>query len=271
MLAVLLCTFASAEAQVPCGATLTADTTLTSADPVVFDPVAQPGDTPCRRGGLVIGDAITLDCAGLTIKGGGSDTGLKIASGVEGASIVNCVIEGFQTGIELNGKGSHVLDRTVAINNKGTGVNIPSDFNSVTATLATKNGGVGIQIKGDGNVVDQSLAVENGKAGFTIGGKENAVSGSVAVLNGAEGMLGGAKQTAVNGNVFVKNKTDGLKFQGASEESPNSFGDNKAFANGGNGIVVIGRNADLNTDEGGNVALSNAGAVQCRIGPDLCQ
>jgi hypothetical protein len=34
---------------------------------------------------------------------------------------------------------------------------------------------------------------------------------------------------------------------------------------------VIGRNADLNTDEGGNVALSNVGAIQCRIGPDRCQ
>lgn len=190
---------------------------------------------------------------------------------MEGVFITNCVIDGFKIGIELGGKGSHSVAKTVVINSKSIGISITTDFNFLTGTIATKNAGVGIQIKGDLNSLDQCLAVENGKAGFSVQGVENSITGSVGILNGAEGLLGNARTSLISGNVLANNKGDGLSFKGATVNEPNSFGENKAIGNGGNGIIVIGKNADLNFDDGGNVGLANAGATQCQIGPDPCQ
>lgn len=171
----------------------------------------------------------------------------------------------------MGGKGLHSVDKTVVINSQGIGVSITTDFNSLTGTIATKNGGIGIQIKGDLNSLDQCLAVENGKAGFSVQGEENSITGSVGILNGAEGLTGNARTSLIIGNVLANNKGDGLKFQGATLAAPNEFGDNKAIGNGGNGIIVSGKSADLNLDDGGNVGLANAGATQCQIGPAPCQ
>jgi hypothetical protein len=256
-----------AEAQVTCGAKLTADTTLTPSDPIVF----APGDTPCPRGGLQIAAPLTLDCSGLTIKGSGRDTGIKILPTVEGAVITNCVVEAFGTGVALGGKGSHAVDRTTVVSNAGVGMSVASDSNVLSGVVADANGGVGIQIKGSGNVLDSSLALENGKAGISLMGKEHSVTGSVGIRNGAEGLVGTARQSSIGGNTLVDNKGTGLKFRGGTVAMPNDFSFNKAITNEGDGIVVHSVKPEANFDSGGNFGFGNDGKIQCQIGTTPCQ
>ncbi|MBI4489830.1 MAG: right-handed parallel beta-helix repeat-containing protein [Deltaproteobacteria bacterium] len=260
-----------AVAQVYCGATLTTDTTLIPTDPVVFDPAAQPGDTACAQSGLILGDAITLDCAGLTLKGKGKGTGINIAAGVEGATILNCTVDNFQTGIKLGGLGSHSVEGAVVMNNKINGVELPTDFNFLTGMLSRKNGRMGFLIRGVGNAVEGSVALENGKAGFSIRSKEHSLDSNFSILNGEQGFEGSGRIVAFSLNNAISNKGNGLNFTGGSVNEPNDFSENKAIANGGNGIFVGGANPDANVDSGGNKGLANTGPIQCQIAGQPCQ
>lgn len=258
---------APAAAQVACGATLTADTVLTPSDPVVFDPVAQPGDTPCVGTAITFGASfITLDCAGLRIRGSGSGRGIRVPLGIEGATILNCVVERFRTGIRLRGLGSHTVEGSVVASNADAGLESESDFNTVLGTLARENGGPGFRIGGAGSFVSESVALQNGKAGFIVNGREHFVDTSFSVLNG-----GDVRGAGIAANNAIANGGSGLLFDGGSLDFPNDYGDNKVIANKGNGILVKGLNPDVNVDSGGNLGLANGGPIQCQIAGRPCQ
>jgi len=203
VLAILGFSETPAVAQVGCGATLTTDTTLTPTEPVVFDLVAQPGDTPCSSTALILGDAITLDCAGLTLKGNGKGIRVTVAKGVEGVSILNCTVETFTTGIQHGGLRSHAVEEALVINSKGNGVEVLSDFNFLIGVHAQQNVGSGFQIKGLGNEVDDSVAFDNGKAGFSIKGKEPFFDSNLALQNGTAGFEGSGRNIVFSLNEAI--------------------------------------------------------------------
>jgi hypothetical protein len=251
-----------AMAQVACGAILTSDTTLTATDPVVT--------TACPKSGLILGDSITLDCNGLTIKGKNKGDGIGVASGVEGATIQNCAVDNFETGITLGGLGSHYVDGVVVTRNKMNGIDVITDFNWVNAAVSRGNGRIGIQVKGDGNEVDGSVALENGRAGFYITGKNHYFDTNFSISNGEEGFSGSGRAVTFSLNNAISNKRDGLIYGGGSKNEPNDFSENKAIGNGGNGIVVSGSNPDANIDDGDNRGIANSGPIQCQIAGQTC-
>lgn len=253
---------APAFAQVACGEALTHDATLARHDPVTTG--------ACPRNGLILGDGVTLDCSGLTIAGKGRGTGIGVASGAEGVTIINCVVDNFETGIDLGGLGSHTVEGAVVLRSKANGLEILTDSNTVTGTVAQKNGKIGFYIKGDGNDVETSVALENGKAGFSIGGKNHYLDSNFSISNGADGFIGTGRAISFSLNSAISNKGDGVNFGSGSVNEPNEFSENKAISNGGNGILVGGSNPDAAVDYGDNKGTANSGPVQCQIAREPC-
>ncbi len=262
---------APASAAVACGAKLAVDTTLTAADPVVFDAAAQPGDTSCPKDGLVLTAPIVLDCAGLTIKGSGKGIGINVAGAVEGAVIQNCVVDGFATGIQLAGRGSHFLSASLVMNNKGVGVRSPGDFNAINGVVSRGNGTIGFEVKGDGSDVSLgNVAIQNGKAGFSLGGKESVYDSNLAVLNGDDGFTGNARGLGFFLNSAIANSGDGITVKGGTPVLPNDYGLNQALVNQRSGIVAGAKNPDADFDSGVNVGLGNGGPIACQIAGQPC-
>jgi parallel beta helix pectate lyase-like protein len=258
-----------ASAAVACGATISVDTTLTASDPVVFDP-ASPGDKPCPSSGLSVKGGVTLDCDGLIIKGKGVGTGIAVLTG-DSAFIQNCVVDSFNVGIQLGGRGSHTVQNVRVMNSKTNGVVIAGGQNSLGQVVSQKNGGVGFLIRGDGNQIGQTnLAIDNKKGGFTFTGNGQFVDTNYAINNGAAGFSGTGRGSSFSGNIAVGNKGAGLTYGGGSVALPNDVGGTAAFANAGDGIVVTGT-VDTALDDGGNIGEANAGATQCRIAGAPCQ
>ena len=262
----------AAGAKIRCGNTLTDDVTLTSSDPVVFDFETQPGDTPCSKDGLVLGDGVTLDCAGLTLRGRGKGIGIHVTKDAEGVFIENCVVDSFATGIQLKGFGFHGVEETAVLNNRRNGVDVLTEGNFLSGVVLKGNGRMGFQVKNIGNdLSDGNVALGNGKDGFRIGGKKHFFDSNFSIQNGGAGFRGSGRDTFFSVNISIGNQGDGLNFKGGSVEFPNDFGDNRAIANGGNGIFVGGGNPEKNFDSGGNRGIANAGSVQCEIAKQPCE
>jgi hypothetical protein len=255
---------APAAAQVTCGAKLKADTTLTATDPVVT------GVCPFHGLGLAA-DFITLDCAGLTIKGSRAGKGLRLLPGTEGVTIQNCVVEGFATGIFLGAGGGAFVFNVVSQNNKNDGIATDSNFNFFVNVLSRGNGAAGFKLAGLGNGGEGAIALQNGKAGFQMAGREIDLSSSLSISNGAQGVVGSnVKESFFSLITSIANTGDGMTVAGGTVERPNSFGEIRAWANGGNGLLVPGTNPDANFDDGGNSGLANTGAIQCQIAGAPC-
>jgi hypothetical protein len=247
---------------VGCGATLNQDTTLTAADPIL--------NGACKDDGLVLGDVesgfgIVLDCGGGTIKGGPKGAGIRVGSRVEGVTIVNCVVDGFKTGIELGGLGFHFVERSVVMNAKGDGVFVNSDDNVVLGTVAQNNGGVGFIVKGRFNELSETnVALQNKKGGIVVKGREHIVSGNIAILNGDHGISGSVITGDVSGNLAIGNKGTGVLITGGSRDEPSFVGDNRTITNDGNGLVATGE------DGGGNSGVANKGPIACQVAGQPC-
>jgi hypothetical protein len=255
---------APASAAVSCGATITADTTLTPSDPVTT--------TACPSNGITLGaDNITLDCGGLTIRGKGRADGIRLGTGVEGVAIQNCTVDHFSVGVLLAGAGGATVDRVLSQNNTSDGVSVISGDNFLSVVLSQHNTGSGFKIAGDANSIDSVVAVGNGKAGFSLTGKDHDLESSQAITNTGDGWTGNVNSTLFISNTAIGNKHDGFDIAGGTINLPNEFDANRAFANGGNGLVVGGVNPDINVDGGDNVGLGNAGAIQCQIAGAACQ
>ena len=156
-------------------------------------------------------------------------------------------------------------------NNAGSGLIMISGSNSAIGTIALKNKKIGFDIRGATNTVSNSIALENGKAGFSFTGKEHSVASNLAIENGAQGFVGTIRSSSISSNNAISNKDDGFNFKGGTVDEPNSYDNNIAMYNGGDGVFVGGTNPDINMDGGGNKGLANDGAIQCQIAGLPCQ
>jgi hypothetical protein len=256
-LVALAATPTPATADVACGATLTTDVTLGATDSVV--------NRVCNGNGLVLAASdITLDCAGLTIRGAARGRGISIKSGAEGITIQNCSIEGFGTGVLLSGGGFHWMERTVVSGAKDAGIDVAAD-ESIVITSAVQNSERGFIVRSTFSEVSDSVALGNKKEGFSLKGKSLFVIRNVSINNGAEGFTGAISgESELSENIAAGNRGAGFSVSGGSVSLPNFVADNRAFGNTGNGLVATG------DDGGGNLALGNGGRIACQISGQPC-
>jgi hypothetical protein len=255
VLAVFATVPAPAAALVSCGDTVTSDVTLTAADPIV--------NGVCNGNGIVLGDAVTLDCAGFKLRGGGKGAGISVSGGIEGVFILNCAVEGFGNGVVLGGLGFHGMERTVVVGAKNEGVKIDSSDNFVSTTTVLGSQ-VGFKVSGSFNEVSDSIALNNRKEGFKITGREHFIFNNVSGQNGGSGFDGSTTLTDFSSNTAAGNRGTGIDFNGGKGDRASFLSDNRALANTGDGMVATG------SDDGGNVGLGNGGAIACQINGAVC-
>lgn len=220
-----------------CGDDVTSNTRLRPTDPVVAE--------RCPVNGLTLSapadvESITLDLAGLSIRGSGVGIGIRVRRGgcdgsviTGGATEERGTIAGFGTGIrahtpqalrrlervvlrdnELDGlwlrtAGTMVLD-VVAVDNGEDGIELHGDGGRLVGVTASGNRESGIRMAANGVIVDGSVTA-NGQHGLVAHGARNDVSGLIASDNGGHGALIVGVANRSDGIVAENNALDGLR------------------------------------------------------------
>jgi parallel beta-helix repeat protein len=230
-----------------CGATITKSTTLHS------------NIGPCPGDGLVIGqDGITLNCAGHTISGEGSNVGVAL-SGRATVTVKNCHVTGFLYGVQLSDSSGNELIGNSANGNGGDGyiLDTNSAMNTLTRNTADSNSHFGFVLSdSSGNSLTRNTADVNGFAGFTVNGS----SRDTLTKNSAEGNSEGFMLFVDSSVTLASNRADKNQFDGFSvvASSDNVLARNIADGNGGPGFSLnFGSNDNRlwsNTGDGNNIS-----------------
>lgn len=124
-----------------------------------------------HNGNIVIAaDSITLDCAGLTVTGASTGTGIALI-GRRGVTVTNCRVTNFENGFALIGSNRNVFIANEALNNNDEGFDIEaSDANIFMNNQANQNDTDGFDLDDShGNIFfQQNTANENGRNGFEL-------------------------------------------------------------------------------------------------------
>lgn len=148
-------------------------------------------------------DDVTLDCGGRRITGDSQSAGDYEDHGVHigermGATIRNCVISGFETGIfMISASGSKVYNNTLINNSHNAMGFVSSSGNDIydnTMSGANDRAGTGIALdkESSGNrVFNNSISIANATflrhgVSITAGGKDNLVSGNTINMSGGD-------------------------------------------------------------------------------------
>jgi parallel beta-helix repeat protein len=213
---------------------------------------------------LVVGDGVTLDCAGHRVTSAGDVVGINVVA--RGVTVTNCVVRGFGVGIQTSADATRVLANDVGNNDQGIrlagGSNATVSGNrasrnsswgiiaaqgatgaSISDNSASSNGLIGIALNTvSGNVISGNSANHNGWTGIDAGwSSRNQILDNVAVANGNSGFqFGLASENVVSGNVANNNGTpgngSGFSF---NNSSGNTVSNNIAIHNGGVGFFVF--------------------------------
>lgn len=251
-------------AQVSCGSTITADTTLRS------DLSNCPGD------GLTIGaDNITLDLGGHTIDGDAvagtadADAGVQL-TGHHGVKLQNGTVQEFGTGVLLDAATGNQLRRLTVLRSGARGVQLQngSNGNRLDAIHSNDNGRTGIvMLSSDHNLVTHSTAARNTQTGIGIVvGAHNVIEDGDFSDNEVGVFLSEATDGTLESTVASRNSDEGIVLDTSDR---NTVSHNRVSRNAGQVIVVGDRNvvaANLVLDapaclEGCSIGISMEGGV----------
>ncbi|MGP8124656.1 MAG: right-handed parallel beta-helix repeat-containing protein [Nitrososphaerales archaeon] len=219
-----------------CGATITADTVLS----------ASIG--PCSGNGLFIGaNGITLDCAGHSISGTGTnDTSVGIhLAGMTSVTVMNCYVTEFSYGLVLNDSSGSTLSGNRADNNTYDGflLDSASNGNLLSGNTANNNSlGDGFYLRdSSNNTLSGNTADSNHNIGFVLdGSSSNTFTNDTANSNYYEY---GFYLYNSSGNTLSRNTADSNRAYGYYDTSTGSgtagtanlYTDNISAGNGAGG------------------------------------
>jgi parallel beta-helix repeat protein len=229
-----------------CGDTVTTNTKLKAADPVVSTSLA---DT-CSGDGLVIGaNNITLDCAKFALRGDDTGTGV-VVSGTSGVTVKRCTISGFDTGVTVEYSTEFTID-TNTVQDNGEGIIVESGTLSSGDFGTIQNNTVQNSFAGIGLVETSSNTVKNNKVSNTLFGVtifgDNVSQANVVTNNQVEdSVLGievvvGAQQNTITNNRAKNNSVGVLVGFGPDGSDNNIVAGNRTDQNGA-GILIFTNN-----------------------------
>jgi parallel beta-helix repeat protein len=219
---------------------------------------------------VVVGTAVTLDCAGHRVTGSGELVGINVVA--SGVTVTKCQVEGFGVGIQTSADSTRILANVVSSNDQGIrlagGSNATVSGNhtdrnaswgiiaaqgatgaTISNNSASSNGLIGIALNTvSGNFIIGNSANHNGRTGVDVGwSSQNEIVENVAASNGNSGFLfGEASDNTVSRNVANNNGSQGngsgLSF---NNSSGNTVSYNIAMHNGGVGFFAF-FNSELN-------------------------
>jgi parallel beta-helix repeat protein len=191
-------------------------------------------------------DNVTLDCAGYTVTGSGSDVGILVQDR-SNVTVKNCNVTGFGAGIHVgNSSTVNVTSNTADSNGEGFRITGASTNVTVDGNSATDNTNWGFILPSVSGVkMTNNVATNNTLIGFAL----NVASNNELVGNHSSGSqvqydLG--PPPGSHGNVFTNNTAMG-GFQGftISGSNANTFTGNTASgATSGSGIGVTANSED---------------------------
>lgn len=174
-LSIVLPVVAVSSNTVGCGSTITTSTTLT----------ANIG--PCSGDGLIIGaSGIVLNCAGHTISGMGSGSGISSLQEATKVTVENCNVTGFEYGFFIAPFSyGNTLTKNTATGNTGYGFYLKrSSLNNLNGNTAYGNGNGFFLFRSQRNSFNGNTADGNGNGFFlSYGSIQNTFSGNTANSN----------------------------------------------------------------------------------------
>ncbi len=188
----------------------------------------------------------TLDCDFGEITGAGSGVGVRILSGAKRASIQNCLIAGWDVGIEDDANSANITDNEIAENGtagillKGANKSVVDDF------CSSDNTGVGVMLQNSNNntFIDFDAGASgfcyepgNGGDGITlVGSNRNSFADFDADDNGGNGVtFKNSSKNSLAGFDIEENTTDGVFIDPASNDKVT---DGDVLASGVNGVEI---------------------------------
>jgi len=224
-------------------------------------------------GGITIeADNVTIDLMGFTLAGTDS-VGILVSPQVENTVIRNGVIEGFETGVRLDGSRNGVYERLRISDMAGRGLELIASGAEVMVTgnvihdcIIANNGSDGVQLRAqsdgiiEGNRIEQSVIVHNGDNGIYILASlgsyilNNQITGCTVTGNGTfEGTLGRygvymwssaamIRGTQIQDNSLLDNDGRGiyLRVSGGGQLQDTSIHDNVIHDHSNAGILANG-------------------------------
>lgn len=174
---------------------------------------------PCRIQTLIFEEDNThLDCGGGTLAPA-EEQKVGVIIKASGVIIENCVFDGFDTAIEIEGDNAILYKNTIR-NNAGNGINIEGQKATVLDNIIEKNFGIGIFIGGESN--------------------EHAIVHNQIKNNGTQGLhILGAGGITVDNNTITGNKSEGIWLSGNARD--NFIYGNTIQGNGGDCTVFLSK------------------------------
>jgi parallel beta-helix repeat protein len=257
-----------------CGDTVTTSVSLTPTHPVIT--------TICPGDGLIaLGPGtsnLTLQFNGNTIRGIGVGSGVVISS--NRVRLFSGSITGFNKGVSVAldattlpptpiPTSTSVISGINASTNLDAGIEIVGSSNSVSLNQAFSNGVNGIVVLGNTNSITSNEASSNNGDGFNITGNSNTIATNTAFLNQGQGIdVVGDNNVFDTNNVGDINKGNvggGIRVEGSDnpvlppDQFNNRLSDNRVYANGGDGIAVVGGKNRITSNRAGDSGKGNGG------------
>ncbi len=223
-----------------CGDTVISDTRLVVTDPVVSGRCVMDGLTVHARAQA---ESVTLDLAGLTMRGNGVGIGIRVTyGGADGARIIGGtkesrgLVESFGVGViaaayESIANISHleardnrheglrlaiagtVLDDVAAVGNGRDGVHLRGNGGRLLGVTSNHNAGHGIHVFSHRTIVE-ARTDRNGRSGLVVDGFGNDVSEAAASDNGASGIIVRGRAVPPDGSKTSGNSAGNVRVNG---------------------------------------------------------
>ena len=153
---------------------------LACGDTVYTNTVLDSDMTCSSDRGLYVAPNVTLDCAGHSITGAGGAYGIDLVS--NGATVKNCVVTKFSSGIGTWSNSSTIIGNTVTSN--GIGISIFIGYNNILTNNNASNNNAGIYLaSGNNNTIYNNIANNNRDGIVLTSSNNNALMNNTANYN----------------------------------------------------------------------------------------
>jgi len=243
---------------------------MASADPLTL--TADTILTEDHAGSIIVGtDGITLDCAGHSITGPGSGTGVLLQNRT-GVTVKNCHVSNFDNGIGVERSPNNTIENNDVSDNHNRGINVNDGSHETQLVDNTANRNIhGIFVSKNSNrnkIVGNTFNENSGSGLMILRSHYNEITDNTASDNGSNGILLFAFPTrglglGSNNNIIRRNTANGNVRAGIKlwDSNDNIVEANTANGNGvgdddvgsfGNGIGFA-----LSFDSSGNLITEN--------------
>ncbi|MFA0813785.1 right-handed parallel beta-helix repeat-containing protein [Microbulbifer epialgicus] len=193
------------------GMSLSGMTLAVSCGDTIDTPEALDSDLNCAVSPAVtiMGPSGSLNFNGFTISCDGDGVGVKLVGSmarITGGGTPFGFVQLCDTGVFLEGTGSHYVSDISADQNSRIGISMVSDGNFLLDSQGSNNSGIGIAVSGDNNTIAASSANNNQLDGIAVVGNGAVIARSFAITNSLAGIvLSGSDNSVVTQNTATSN------------------------------------------------------------------